>query len=83
MAMLILFCINTTSLVRLTEERCTRVLIIENNSQLVPVFIAFYLCVFVRVSLCMCEHVCHSSHVQVSGHFLEVFKSVNSGHKAW
>lgn len=51
MAMLILFCSNTTSLVRLNEERCARVLIIENNSQLVPVFIAFYGC----VCLCVCE----------------------------
>lgn len=83
MAMLILFCSNTTSVVRLTEERCARVLITENNSQLVPVFIPFYVCVFVRASLCMCEHVCQSSHVHVRGQFSEVSQSMSSGHKAW
>ena len=82
MAMLILFCSNTTSLVRLIEERCAKVLIVENNSQLVPVFTAFYVCVFVCVSWCLCEHVCHSSHVQVSGQFPEVSQNMNSGHKA-
>lgn len=40
-------------------------------------------CVCVCVSWCLCEHVCHSSHVQVSGQFPEVFQSMNSGHKAW
>lgn len=67
MAMLILFCSNTTSVVRLIEERCARVLITENNSQLVPVFIPFYVCVCLCVRVCVCVNMCAKAHMCMSG----------------
>lgn len=67
MAMLILFCSNTTSVVRLIEERCARVLITENNSQLVPVFIPFYVCVCLCVRVCVCVNMCAKARMCMSG----------------